>query len=329
MPRINDKLAIFGLVAVSLTAWGQNLYSSQAFVMECFGLMALSVLTKDKILILFGFFLAAWGTFIQAEVSRGFMIIGALIQAADSFMLIMAGYALYIIIKFGKISKTTWMNAICSLSILLSIIGIIQYFMVGSAAATLGCINFLAAFLAISAIFFYRRKWWIALPVVLWALFLTHTSTAILALSVGTGFFLWQWKGAIIGLIPSIAYFLIFKTPTSLMSRIDYWLDAIQKLSNHWYTLLFGVGPGILWRTDNMLHSEPVYLLWNFGIIGLLLAGAYVVKIFTRVPDRYLYPALIVIVIDSLGNHLFHVPTTAYLSVVIFALFAREEAECL
>jgi hypothetical protein len=349
MQLINDRIAAVGLFIVALTAWGSNVFGSQAYMMNCVGLAALAFITKDKILTVFGCYCAVWFAYIQIAESVKWMPADSMVQAVDTLTLIMAGYALYTIIKFGRASKIFWMNTVCVLSIGLSCIGILQYFKVGAATATLACTNFLAAFLAISTIFFYRgfslrfKKiwklkipyspvgWWMFLPLIIGALFLAHTSTAILALTVGTGFFLWRLRGAIIGIIPGIFYTVFIDHHSMHNARFDFWLDAWNKLSNHWYTLLFGTGPSILWRTDNMLHSEPVYLLWNFGIIGLLLAGAYIIRTFSvvrwpyyRVPDKYLFSALIVIIIDSLGNHLFHITSTAYLTVVICALNDRK-----
>ena len=333
MQLINDRIAAAGLFIVALTAWGSNVFGSQAYMLNCVGLAVLAFMTRDKILIAFGCYCALWFAGIQIAEAKGWMPQDSMVQAIDVLTLFMAAYALYVIIKHGSASKRFWFNSICVLTILLSVIGIIQYFKIGTATATLNCTNYLAAFIAIAAPLFYRKKWWLCLPLILYALWLTHTSTAIVALCVGTGFYLWKWKGAVIGFIPGLFYFAYFKAPDSLLLRVDYWTDAFNKISNHWYTLVFGTGPSILWQTDNLLHSEPVYFLWNFGIIGLLLAAAYVIRTFAQaawpyyqVADRRLFAAFIIIIVDSFGNHLFHIASTAYLSVAILALNDRGTA---
>jgi len=325
MQRINDHAAAFGLILVSFTAWGPNVFGSQAYMMACAGLAALSFLTRDKILTAFGCYCAAWFVFIQVAESVGWMPIDSMIQAVDVLMLVMAGYAIYIVIKFGSASKAFWMNVICIVSVILSAIGVLQYSFGGMVCATLGNSNFLGAFLAISVICFLRKNWWMLLPLILFTLYATRCTTAAVALIIGIGWLVWGWRGVILSVVSGVAYIVFFKSGvTSFMQRSVFWLDAFTKLSNHWYTLLFGTGPSILWKQDNMLHSEPAYMLWNFGLVGLFLAGAYIVKTFMAGSDRYLMAMLIVILVDSLANHVMHITATAYLSVVVFALNDRE-----
>ena len=325
MQRISDHAAAFGLILVSFTAWGPNVFGSQAYMMACAGLAALAFMSRDKILTAFGVYCALWFVFIQIAETAGWMPIDSMIQAVDVLMLIMAGYAIYIVIKFGSASRTFWMNTICIVSVILSAIGMLQYYFKGMVCATLGNSNFLGAFLAISVICFLRKKWWMLLPLILFALYATHCATAIVALIVGLGYLVWGWRGVVFSVVSGAAYIVFFKGGViSLMQRSVFWLDAFTKLSNHWNTLLFGTGPSILWKQDNMLHSEPIYMLWNFGLVGLFLAGAYIGKTFMDGSDRYLMAMLIVILVDSLANHIMHITATAYLSVVVFALNDRE-----
>ena len=327
MPRINDYAAAFGLTLVSFTAWGPNVFGSQAYMMACAGLAALSFLTRDKILTAFGCYCAAWFVFIQVAETTGWMPIDSMIQAIDVLMLIMAGYAIYIVIKFGSASRTFWMNTICIVAVILSAIGVLQYYFKGMVCATLGNSNFLGSFLAISIICFFRSKWWMLLPLILFALYATRCATAMVALIIGLGYLVWGLRGVALAAIPGVVYVKIFKGLGSLIIRAEYWLDSFIKLSNHWHTLLFGTGPSILWKTDNMLHSEPAYMLWNFGFVGLFLAGAYIVKTFMAIDkpiDHYLLAIAVVIIVNSLANNVMHITSTAYLTVVIFALNDRE-----
>ncbi len=325
MQRIDDRIAALGLFIVSFTAWGPNVFGSQAYMMNCIGLAALAFMTRDKILIAFGCYCAAWFAYIQIAETKGWMPSTTMIQAIDTLTLIMAGYVLYIIIRFGRASLHFWKNCICIIAAGLSCIGLIQYSFVGSATATLGCTNFLAAYLAVSGPCFFRRKWWMLLPVVIAALIITITFSAWAALCIAVCYLAWGWKGCWVAVIPCAIYWVIFKAPAALLCRLEYWSDAWNKLSNHWHTIVFGTGPGILWRTDNMLHSEYFYLLWNFGIIGLVIAAFYIVRSCRNITNPALFASFLAVLVDGIGNHLMHTAPTAFLAVVIFALMDRDK----
>jgi hypothetical protein len=206
--------------------------------------------------------------------------------------------------------------------------GLVQVFIgKGSPVATLGNQNFFAAFIAISVVFFMRKRWWVFLPVVGLALACARTSTAIAAAFISCAFYFWGWKGAGLSIIPAILYYLLFKIPVhtlSLGTRLDYWMDALTKISNSWHTLLFGVGPGVYWQYGNELHSEPVSLLFNLGIIGLVIMAAYIITSFRRLCDRRLQAAFLAIIVDSFGNHPMHTAPTALLAIIIMGLVNRE-----
>lgn len=322
MQRIDDRIAAFGLCMVSLTAWGSNSFGSQAYMLAVCGLAALSVMSGDLFVTAFGLYLCAWLSWIQSAGVVGMMSADAVIWGIDATPLIMAAIGLYVIIRNGRVSVAFWKNVICGLALLLAVIGILQYRNVGQATATLGCTNFLGAFLAVSAPLFFRRHWLFLLPAILWALWLTHAATAIVALSVGTGFYLWRWKGVAIAAILGAGYCHFFKPLGSLVERASFWTDAVEKVGNHWHTLLFGFGPGVPWHVDNTLHSVPVYLLFNLGIIGLLMAVGYVAT--RKYGDCLLSSAILVLIVNGLANLWTHTAPTAYLATAIFALNDRE-----
>jgi len=325
----SDYFIMAGLFMVSLLVWGPNVHYGHAYMFVVIGLVALAVMTKNIIIAAFGLYASVWFAYIYAAAFLGIIPDEAVMQSIDTLVFIAAGLAVYSIVKNGKTSARKYMNAICLLSIILSIIGLIQYFYGQQAArATLGNQNFLAAFLAISSPLFLRKKWWVALPVIALAIHTAHTSTAIIALFVGLGFYFWKLRGAVIATIPGLLYYAIIDNHSLLQSeRYSFWLDAVNKISNQWNTIIFGVGPGIYWQPGNMLHSEYVYLVFNFGIIGLLLAAAFICKTFAvvRVPNRHLLAAFVIIVVDCIGNHLFHTAPTAMLAIVIIALMGRDK----
>jgi len=322
MQRTDDRIAAFGLFLVALTAWGPNPFGSQAYMLAVCGLAALSIMAGDFFVTALGLYLCAWFSWIQSAGVVGMMSSDAVIWGIDAVPLVMAAVALYVVVRNGRASVDFWKNSVCILAVVLAVIGLLQYRNVGEATATLGCTNFLGAFLAVSAVLFYRRGWFFLLPIILWALWLTHTATAIAALCIGTGFYLWRWRGVALAVIPGAIYCIFFKGLDSLFNRAEFWTDAAAKVSANWHTILFGFGPGVPWQADNTLHSVPVYLLFNLGIIGLMLAVGYVAT--RKYRDRLLSSAVLVLIVNGFANLWTHTPPTAYLAAAIFALNDRE-----
>lgn len=325
--KVPESLIIAGLFLVCLTGWGIDQYSSQAFVLVVVAFCSLAFVFRDKLLAAAGAYLACQYMFLFAAASFGVYPGEVAVVAADSLFFGGALLVIYAGIRYGGIPADKWMNWICILATVLAAIGLVQYWRVGSASATLGCTNYLAAFLAISGPFFFRRKWWMLLGIVIPCLYATNTATAIAAFTMAVGFFFYGKLGMWAAFAYGLLYFLIFKHPSSLFERFSYWIDAAGKLGGHVERLIFGVGPGILWQADNMLHSEYAYAIWNFGIIGLIIGGLYAFRSVKLFSDRRITAAVIAILVDCFGNHLFHTAPTAFLAVAVFALNDRKLEE--
>lgn len=332
MQLINQKtdlIAPAGLFLVALSAYGQNAFLSQVVGLMLIAFVGLALATQDRIISLFAAYAAAWVAWIYSSAAAGAIPIEAGTQAIETLALISSGLVIYVIGRKGLTAISTYKDAICILALFLAVLGLMRWaFFDGHSAATLGNRNFLAAFLAVSAPCFYRRRWWIGLPIIIGCLITCHTATAIAAFGVATGFYFLGWWGVGVSTVPALLYFLIFKAPDSLFERLSFWLDALSKLSISWHQILFGVGPGVLWKSGNMLHSEYVYTLWYFGIIGLGIAALYIFRSFRSAGDRAIAASFLAILVDGLGNHLMHTAPTAYLAIVIMALNDRTlEAE--
>lgn len=344
LPQLFDeRIILAGLFLVALFGVGNNIYYAAAYALVIVTIIALAFAAGDKLITAFGIYLSCWYIYSFTSAAIGLIPKKVSILSFEAMVLTLAGFALYLIVKFGKTEKEKYYDAICCLAIILSLIVLIQLAKGGDPVATLGCTNFLAAFLAIATFFFCRgfelrtRRiwkiklpcspvgWWIFLPLILFALYTTKTSTAVMALAVGLGYYLWKLRGAIIAVIPGLLYATLIDNHSLIQNeRYNYWLDAFNQVSAHWQTLIFGVGPGNLWRPDNMLHSEPFYVLFNLGVVGLLIVAAYVARTFYFITDRRLIAVFIIIIIDSLGNHVFHTAPTAMLAIVVIALMDRE-----
>lgn len=321
-------LLIPGLFITTLLVWGPNVHYGHAYAFIIFGMAALSLIANNAPLTAFGLYLSCWFAFILSAASFEIIPPEIIGQAVDSITLILAGMGLYLLVRNSKGGITHYSNWICALVLILVAMGFIQIFVGhGSPVATLGNQNFFAAFIAISVVFFIRRRWWVFLPVIGLALACARTSTAIAAAFISCAFYFWGWKGAGLSIIPAVAYYVLFKIPVhslSLGARLEYWTDALGKVSGSWQTLLFGVGPGVYWQFQNELHSEPVYLIFNLGIIGLIIMAAYIFRSFTQCNDRRLQAALLAVVVDSFGNHVMHTAPTALLVIIILGLIDRK-----
>jgi len=322
-PPFNDRLLLAGIFMVCLWVWGYNAHYGHAYMMVVIAIAVLALMAGDVFVSLFGIYGACWFAYQLSAFSVGAMDAIDIIQAMDTMMLIMGGLIIYTAVRHGNTSKTTWMNGICILASILTVISLIQYFHGQPARATLGNQNFLGAFLAISTICFFRAKWWALIPLIFVGLYATHCATAFVALAVGLGWLAWGWKGVALSVIPGALYIALFKGFGSLINRAEYWTDAIYKTSNHWTTFIFGTGPGVVWQPGNMLHSEYAYLLWNFGAIGLILAFCYIFRSCRQEADRRLFASFLVILVDGISNHLMHTAPTAYLAVAVLALKDR------
>lgn len=337
-PLFDDRLLMAGLFVVCLVTWGPNAFYGQAYGMLIIAIAGLSIMSGNMAVSLFGVYSSCWFAYLLSSGFSGLIPIETNIQTMDAMTLIVCGLIIYVIARYGKTSKETWLTIICIVAVILSIMGIFQSYHGQPARATLGNQNFLGAFLAISAPCFFRPKWWMLLPAILAGLYATHCTTAFTALAVVFGWYLYYYnlqptfgkrvsiQIAAISLTGVVIIISIFKGFDSLINRVGFWIDAINKLSSNWTALIFGFGPGIVWEPGNMLHSEYAYLLWNFGIAGLLLAAWYIFDAFRRYSDRILFASFLTILIDGIANHLMHTAPTAYLSVIIMALIERDSS---
>jgi len=324
MLHIDDRIILPGLFLVALSAWGENCFGTQAFMLQVVALLAISFMSGDIIVVTLGAYLSIWYVYLYVFANLDMLYWEVMVQASDSIVLMMSGFVLYSTVRYGKMPVSWYMNGGAVLGTVLSLIGLIHYSVAGKAVATLGNQNFLAVFLVLSALCCYRRKWWVLLVPIISCLILTRTSMAMAALMVGTGFYFFRWVGAGAALVPSIGYFFLFKEPASLLIRIDYWMDALRKISHSWETVVFGVGPGIYWQWGNTLHSEPIYLLWNLGMIGVLLAVLYIFRSCREINNnRIVFAMFLAVLVDSFGNHLMHTAPTAMLAGIVFGLKDR------
>ena len=313
-----------------------------------------------------GVYLSCWMAFTFLMVFLGKFPQILSMAMIEAVFFIFAGLILFLSIYRGSLSLSSWLNIICIAATAQALLAVSQTFgfdpvrlllekvvdVHGQMAfttpvGTMGNQNFLAAFLAISLPFFFRatwvdlgksrRKgsccllrlpigWYLAIPIIVYALILTKTTTAIGAAIIGSVYFFFGWKWACGSVLPAFVIYAIKFNGTILTNaRIQYWLDAINSTTSSWQTFMFGWGPGITWKSGNMLHSEYINAFFNYGLIGLIIMVGYIVSVHKM--NKMLLSAFIVLCIDMIGNHALHTVPTAVLIITIIALLERQKQE--
>ena len=173
-------LLISGLFITTLLVWGPNVHYGHAYAFIIVGMAALSLVAGNALLTAFGLYLSCWFAFILSAASFDIIPPEIVGQAVDSMTLILAGMGLYLVARNSKGDIAHYLNWICILVLVLIVMGLVQVFIgKGSPVATLGNQNFFAAFIAISTVFFIRKRWWVFLPVLALSLYVARTSTAM------------------------------------------------------------------------------------------------------------------------------------------------------
>jgi len=195
---------------------------------------------------------------------------------------------------------------------------------------TLGNPNFLAAYLAISLPFFFRRKWFYFVPVIPAIIMTAVQSTALVALLVGCFYYfkdrikkLWL----VAGLVPFAIYLCIFKRSMTIGFTFDnprfiWWGEAIKQTCTNTLGFLFGMGPGAPWGGKFPMHNEWITLFHHFGWCGIMIAAGYVFTVPKN--NKRLFTSFIIICICAMGYYPFHLPTVGMLCLVVMGMMERD-----
>ncbi len=344
------------LILLPFGVWGANVHFGHAHTLILVCLIALGAMLPNPYLCLFVFYVAAWLTYIVAGLFLGFLAAGATITVMliDGSLWFILGTLVFLIIYNSHIKLGAVFNIICISAIIQAALGILQalgfdpIFDIArnlvtvnselpsdAAVGTLGNNNFLAAFVAISLPFFFRRRWFYALPLLVVCLIFTKTTTAFIAAIVGTVYFFYpQIKSIKLEVFVLVCFvaagavisYAFFYHPFAENPRFDYWLNGLQQVAQSWQTILIGFGPTAEWKIGDKLHSEYVMALFNFGVIGLALLMGYIITICRT--NRILFTAFIILCIDAIGNHVLHTIPTALLAITICSLIEHEKRRC-
>jgi hypothetical protein len=207
------------------------------------------------------------------------------------------------------------------------------------AYATLDNPATLGAFLAIAAPA-VALTWYPALGVVVPALFVSFSTTAVVAATAAlftASFLMARWRIPVLvaGAFSCLAFILFWDTdPASAIQRGGVWLWTLDRSREAW---LLGFGPGSfaaleLRESAHMpawlqAHNEFVQWQYEIGLAGTLAVGGYLVHlarglwVAPRTPLVLAVAAMLVALgVTANGHFVFHLAPTAVLGIVTLGI---------
>ena len=344
-------LPIAFLLAPFLILSTGYIWTGQQIGLMMIFLVLMANLIENWWLRVFLFYVIAWQTvlFIQAML-HPMMFQAAIASGYTQVLFMTAGAMIYLTASRSKVALPVFYNVICAAALIQAGIALLQRFggidivpmvlsliapaksSLGSGALVgfLGNPNYLAAFLAFSVPFFFR-KWWIwSFPLVAVALFFSMTSSAVIAAIIVGGFFVakkyrgWKWVLLIAAITALLAtgYIIYDGNPASINERFQGWSAAFNQVVQWPFGIAFGLGPGAAWANNYPLHSEWVTLFHQFGVIGIILAMGFLLTVSRK--NIYLFSSFVIIVINMFGNAALHIAPTAFLACMVAGLMERK-----
>jgi len=191
-----------------------------------------------------------------------------------------------------------------------------------------------AAFIAVLLPTFFNKKWAPLLPIPLMAIFFTGSAMSAISVVAASVFFVafscLKLKKALLSLLGF--YLMTFAFVTGFIGVDGYFNDnerfkvwetiyGVIKDRGFWH-ILFGSGVGSFWHhfsdycTDCnqrflYAHSEPLQLVYEFGLAGVIMIGLVLKRIFylpSTIPNKGIILAMMIAAFsNALGNFTFHI----------------------
>jgi hypothetical protein len=350
--RENLILVCFLLVPLSFLSTG-ILHKSHHLAFIISGLIIVATMIENIWIRSFLWYLAIWQVFILVyKLFVPLLPISIVTASLDTMMFFLVGAMLYYFVSVSKIKIQYFYNTICISVIIQCVIAILQSFKVDpvlvflnmflsayptlsidTMTGTLVNNNFLAAYVAISLPFFFRKRWAFFVPVIVYVLIGAKTTSAFVPAIMGSAIYFYDstTKSRIIiaALAMSGIWYACFYHPfiraTHYNDRLDMWLIALNQVFAHPFTSIFGIGPGASWNRPYPMHNEWVQCLHQFGLLGLSALSGYVVTIYRK--NRMLFSAFIIAAINMFGNYPIHLAPSAFLIIIISGLIERERLD--
>lgn len=346
----------FAFIAPGLLHAGHHLF----FVLSA--LVIIAMLCDNKWISLFLIYIALWQLWLFIKVLYFPQVPTR--QTGEGFSQIvfaLSAACVFVAVKKSKIKIEWFYDVICVTAIIQSLLAIAQMWNCDPIVAFLGSVvtvktnfssttivgtlsnpNFLAAYLVISFPFFlrirkpyYKPSWCWFIPVILFLLIVSKTSTAVVALSVGMCVYCGNvrikgtrmWFFLMFGGIGYLWYDEIvnrFFTGDQLSPRFQFWWNAIENMDSL-QRVVFGLGPAApkTWEFKCPLHNEWLTIFYQYGLVGLSLFIGFIVTLYRG--NKILFSALIIILVNMLGNYPLHLAPSAFLIIIIVGLMHREK----
>jgi len=341
--------ALFLLAPFLILSTGYIWTGQQIGLMVIF-LFLMATMIENKWLRAFLFYAIAWQTALFIHALTHPMVFQLAIASGYTQVLFMtAGAMIFMTASKSKLSVSTFYNIICIAVLIQVFIAIPQKYMgfdlvrmalsliaptksiytTPVLVGTLGNSNYLAAFLAFSVPFFFR-KWWIwSLPLVIVALAMSMSSSAVIAAVIGIVVFFFRGYDEIgrkwiicLAAILGISAYIVIDSPGFVNERFHIWTAAFNQVVQWPLGIAFGLGPGAAWAQNYPLHSEWVTLFHQFGVIGIILAVGYLLTVSRK--NIHLFSSFVIIVINMFGNAALHIAPTAFLACMVAGLMERK-----
>lgn len=352
MPLLGFLILPFGFISLGLIHIGHY------YAFSILGLIIAASMIRKGFVSMFLVYLAVWQVHLFLVV-MGTPKLGMAAAAAgyNQMIFFLIGAVIYIAMAKSTVNENAFFNVICIAAILQCLLGFVQWFkfdpvmwfisqfvstranLPDAVVGSLGNPNFLAAFLAISLPFFFRKWWKWALILVVPVLLGSMTSSAVDPAIFGVYAFWFlssdfndpvrTFKRAVFGFIAACALsaFYSFVVDASLIDnpRFGYWNQAGGQASSSFWSIIFGCGPGAGWGQKWPLHSEWVTCFFQFGVLGVSLLIGYILTVGRVVRHPALLASFVVIMLNFIGNSALHYAPTAFLICMIGGLIEREE----
>lgn len=352
-----EILALFLLMPFAIIAPGM-LHAGHHLFFIISALIVVAMFCGNKWMIAFLTYVALWQLWIFIKVL--YVVQVATPQVGDGFLQIifaLAGVCIFIAVKKSNLKIEWFYNIICVAAILQSLIAITQIFNCDPVKMFLGLFahvqtrladttivgtlvnpNFLAAYLVISFPFFlrirkpyYKPSWCWFIPVILFLLIVSKTSTAVVALVIGMCVYYGNvriqgtrvWFFLMFG---GISYLWYDETVNRFFvgPRVRFWWEAVENMSSI-QKVIFGLGPAAprTWGFNCPMHNDWLTIFYQYGLVGLSFVIGFVVTIYRG--NKMLFSALIIILVNMLGNYPLHLAPSAFLIIIIVGLMHREK----
>ena len=104
--------------------------------------------------------------------------------------------------------------------------------------------------------------------------------------------------------------------------RFGFWAVLFGKITATPVDFIFGLGPGKFTGFKFPVHNDWLEIWYLYGLPPLVAAGVFLWK---AKKSPILYSAIVIALINALGNYPLHLPPSAFLIIIILALLEKEK----